>query len=100
MKGFRTLSLIEGVSLLVLLFIAMPAKYKFGFDAAVFYAGITHGVLFLIYMVASLGVSHKQGWSIVKWLGVFLAGVVPFGFLVVDRMLKPAPEQTPVPEAA
>ena len=28
---FRKLSLIEGLSLIVLLFIAMPAKYHFGY---------------------------------------------------------------------
>lgn len=90
MKSFRTLSLIEGLSLLALLFIAMPAKYQFGYDIAVFYAGITHGVLFLSYLVASLAVSHSQGWSILRWLMVFSAGVVPFGFIFVDRQLKPA----------
>ena len=32
LKTFRILSLIEGLSLLALLFIAMPAKYQFGYD--------------------------------------------------------------------
>ncbi len=92
MKAFRTLSLVEGVSLLILLFIAMPAKYQFGLDQAVFYAGITHGILFLAYLVATLAVSHSQGWSIIRWLMVFLAGVIPFGFIFVDRQLKNVPQ--------
>jgi len=88
MKSFRLISLIEGVSLLVLLFIAMPLKYKWGINEAVWYAGITHGTLFLIYLVMSLVTSHQQQWPVIKWLLIFLAGVLPFGFIVVDRKLK------------
>ncbi|MCF6219383.1 MAG: DUF3817 domain-containing protein [Gammaproteobacteria bacterium] len=88
MKIFRLISFVEGISLIVLLGVAMPLKYQFGIDSAVFYAGITHGTLFLIYMVASLSISHQQGWSIIKWLAIFLAGIFPFGFLIVDSVLK------------
>jgi len=88
MKSFRMISLIEGVSLLVLLFIAMPLKYKWGINEAVWYAGITHGTLFLIYLVMSLVTSHQQKWPVIKWLLIFLAGVLPFGFVLVDRKLK------------
>jgi integral membrane protein len=45
LKNFRILSLIEGLSLLVLLFVAMPAKYHFGFNDAVSYTGMAHGLL-------------------------------------------------------
>jgi integral membrane protein len=88
MKSFRLISLIEGISLLVLLFIAMPLKYKWGINEAVWYAGITHGTLFLIYLVMSLVTSHQQQWPVIKWLLIFLAGVFPFGFIMVDRKLK------------
>ena len=88
MKSFRLISLIEGISLLVLLFVAMPLKYKLGISEAVWYAGITHGVLFLTYMIMSLVTSHRQQWPIIKWLLIFLAGVLPFGFIVVDKKLK------------
>jgi len=88
MKSFRFISFIEGVSLLVLLFAAMPLKYKFGINEAVWYAGITHGMLFLTYLVMSLVTSHQQQWPVIKWLLIFLAGVLPFGFVVVDKKLK------------
>jgi integral membrane protein len=98
MNYFKLLSRIEGASLLVLLFIAMPAKYQFGISEVVFYAGITHGSLFLAYMAGSLAVSHHQNWSILRWLSVFLAGVIPFGFLVVDKKLQLWHiEESPVP---
>ncbi|MBL1261732.1 MAG: DUF3817 domain-containing protein [Thiotrichaceae bacterium] len=88
MKVFRLISLIEGISLLVLLFIAMPLKYQFGISEAVWYAGITHGMLFLTYMVMSLVTSHQQQWPVIKWLLIFLAGIVPLGFVAVDKKLK------------
>jgi hypothetical protein len=39
-------------------------------------------------MVMSLIVSHQRHWSILRWLMVFLAGVIPFACLLLDRMLK------------
>ncbi|HDP89297.1 MAG TPA: DUF3817 domain-containing protein [Thioalkalivibrio sp.] len=88
MKLFRLVSLIEGCSLLALLFVAMPLKYYAGMPEPVFYVGMTHGILFLLYAGMALGVSHLQGWSIGYWLLIFLLGVIPFGFLVVDHRLR------------
>ena len=87
LKAFRLLSLIEGLSLLTLLFIAMPAKYKFGHDF-VWPVGMTHGVLWLAYVVMSLGVSHVRRWSVPFWLLALLSSVVPFGFVFLDSRLK------------
>ncbi len=85
---FRLLALIEGVSLLVLVLIAMPMKYYLAQGWLVPWVGWTHGVLFLTYLVASLAVSHKLGWSIGLWLLSFLASVLPFGTFVLDLKLK------------
>lgn len=87
LKFFRTLSLIEGLSLISLLFIAMPAKYQFGYDF-VWQVGMTHGVLWLSYVALSLPVSHKQSWSIMFWMLVLLASVVPFACFCLDGKLK------------
>ena len=87
LKFFRLLSLIEGLSLITLLFIAMPAKYQFGHDF-VWPVGMTHGVLWLAYVVGSLLVSHLQRWSVWAWLLALLCSVIPFGFLLLDVRLK------------
>lgn len=87
LKSFRLLSLVEGLSLLVLLFVAMPAKYQFGHDF-VWPVGMTHGVLWLAYVLASLVVSHLRKWSVGAWLLALLSSVVPFGFVLLDRRLK------------
>jgi integral membrane protein len=88
MKFFRLLSVIEGVSLLTLLFVAIPLRTHFDMPEAVTYMGWTHGVLFLFYGATALVVSHQQGWSILRWLVMFLLGAVPFGFLYVDFQLR------------
>ena len=87
LKIFRTLSLIEGISLIALLFIAMPAKYQFGYDF-VWQVGMTHGLLWLAYVTLSLPVSHKQSWSVIFWMLVLLASIVPFACFFLDGKLK------------
>ena len=87
LKLFRTLGLVEGLSLLTLLFIAMPARYQFGYDF-VWQAGMTHGILWLAYVTLSMPVSHKQGWSIMFWMLVLLSSVTPFAVFFLDSRLK------------
>ncbi len=88
LKTFRALSLIEGLSLMTLLFVAMPARYYFGVSDLMFPVGMTHGILWLAYLVMSLTVSHKQGWSVAFWTMILLASVIPFACFVVDSKLK------------
>ena len=88
LKAFRVLSLIEGLSLVVLLFIAMPAKYHFGISGVVPIAGVTHGGLWLTYVVMSLIVSHQQKWSVGFWLTTLLVSVVPFACIWLESRLK------------
>lgn len=81
---FRFFSVLEGLSYLVILSVTLqiiPREY-------VFYLGMAHGILFLIYFVLSLVVSHKQEWSVVTWLLVLLAAIVPLAFLPVEVFLK------------
>ena len=86
----------------MLLFIAMPAKYKFGHDF-VFPVGMTHGVLWMVYVVASLVVSHLQRWSVLTWALSLLCSVLPFGFVLLDYKLRrdaAAASGAPVVDAA
>lgn len=87
LKFFRLLSLIEGLSLITLLFIAMPFRYQFGIDF-VWPVGMSHGVLWLLFFVGSLAVSHVRRWSVPVWLLSLLCSVLPFGFVYLDRRLK------------
>jgi len=85
---FRAVSIIEGCSFLFLLFVAMPLKYYYGMPEVVSVAGMIHGILFMAYMVLSLSMAQKYNWSLVYWVAVLFAGMLPFGFLLIDRRLK------------
>ncbi|WP_018872412.1 DUF3817 domain-containing protein [Thioalkalivibrio sp. ALJ16] len=88
MKLFRLISIAEGISLITLLFVAMPLRTWADMPLAVTWAGWVHGVLFLTYGGASLIASHLSGWPVWKWLLVLFLGVVPFGFLYVDYLIR------------
>ncbi len=81
---FRAISLAEGFSYLAILGVAMGVL---GRDY-VFHLGMTHGVLFMLYMVVSLVVAQKKGWSLAIWLPVFLASILPMAFVIVEWYLK------------
>lgn len=85
---FRKLGFIEGLSLIILLFVAMPAKYQFGAVDSIWQVGMTHGILWLAYFVVSLVVSHQQKWSVMFWFLVLMASVIPFACFFLDRKLK------------
>ena len=88
LKNFRLLAMIEGISLLILLFIAMPLKYYGGVTEAVPVVGMIHGLLFMAFVFFSLDVSHKLNWSILFWLLVFFSSIVPAGTFLMDLKLK------------
>jgi integral membrane protein len=85
---FRKIAFAEGISFLVLLFIAMPLKYLAGFPIMVTIAGSIHGILFVAFMVLAWEVrsENRFGWA---WYGkAFLASILPFGTFVMDRQWK------------
>lgn len=88
LKRFRIISLIEGISMIVLLFIAMPLKYGFDLPLMVKYVGWIHGILFMLYVVVLIPTSRKLGWTFVKTLMGLVASVLPFGPFLFDRKLK------------
>jgi integral membrane protein len=84
----RLVGIIEGLSFLVLLLIAMPLKYWADIPEAVMIVGSLHGALFVLYLLAILNV-----WIVDRWrFGlVVLAGAasfVPGGPFLLDRKLK------------
>ena len=81
---FRTSSICEGISYLVILCVSLGIVSR----EYVFFIGITHGALFLLYLFLSLIASHKQSWPVMDWLLVFLAAVVPFAFLLVEFFIR------------
>jgi integral membrane protein len=82
---FRKIAFAEGISFLVLLFIAMPLKYLAKLPMAVTVVGGLHGVLFVAFIVVVREVKreYKKSWG---WLGkALLASIIPFGTLWMDK---------------
>lgn len=84
----RLISLIEGVSFLVLLGVAMPLKYFAGIPEVVSVVGAAHGVLFILYALAAGALMLSLRWSPLWFIGAMIASVVPFGTFYIDARLK------------
>ena len=84
-RWFRKIAVAEGVSFLVLLFIAMPMKYLATLPIAVTIAGGLHGMLFIAFLIMMREVKNefKKGWG---WTAkALLASILPFGTIVMDK---------------
>ncbi|SDO19586.1 DUF3817 domain-containing protein [Alkalicoccus daliensis] len=84
---FRIMGLLEGASLIILLFVAMPFKYMLGISEAVSIAGALHGFLFIIYMMLTVYTTYKIRWSLKWFFGAVAAAFVPFGNFLLDRRI-------------
>ena len=87
-KTLRLVGLLEGISFLLLLFIAMPMKYMFDNPILVKYVGMGHGVLFIAFLVVLFVVCEKQKWSLKMFILGLIASILPFGPFVFDAKLK------------
>src|SRR5690606_39120090 len=90
--------LFEGISLLLLLFIAMPVKYMMDNHILVKYVGMGHGVLFVLFLVVLFAVCEKLKWSLSMFLVGLIASILPFGPFLFDIKLKKL--ELPVAEEA
>lgn len=84
----RIIGFLEGVSLLILIFIATPMKYYFHNPVGSRVMGPVHGGLFLLFVINTLGVGVERNWkfSRITWK-VLLACMVPFGTFYIDRQI-------------
>ena len=87
MKYFRIVAIAEGISFLILLFIAMPLKYFAELPKAVLYTGWVHGILFVAFCVLLLLVKIKYNWNFKRALIAFVASLLPFGTFVLDAKI-------------
>lgn len=86
--ALRRIALMEGVSFLVLLGIAMPMKYLAGMPMAVKIVGWAHGLLFVLFCAALWQTLNVTNWPLKRAALVFLAALLPFGPFVIDRRMR------------
>jgi integral membrane protein len=78
----------EGISFLLLLFVAMPIKYLGHNPTPVHWLGPIHGGLFLLYLASAVAVARVLNW---RWFHLVLAlaaSVVPFGPFVFEAWVR------------
>lgn len=83
-RFFKIIATLEGISLLLLLFIAMPLKYYFDTPEYVRPVGMAHGILFIAYIVLALMLKFEQDWPLKKLFIICIASVVPFGTFYIE----------------
>ncbi|MGE0614834.1 MAG: DUF3817 domain-containing protein [Bacteriovoracia bacterium] len=84
-SSFLWIGRMEGISLLLLFFLAMPLKYLAGEPAAVRWVGAIHGVLFLAYVFAAFNLSGARSWPGRLLLICMVLSSVPFGTFYFER---------------
>lgn len=84
-KSFKTIATLEGLSLLALLFFAMPMKYIFENPIYVKNIGMAHGVLFIAYIFLAILVKIHIKWNTKTFLLVCLASIIPFGTFYMEK---------------
>ncbi|MBT8244275.1 MAG: DUF3817 domain-containing protein [Winogradskyella sp.] len=82
---FRLIAFLEGVSYLLLLFVAVPIKYLYGDPQYVKLLGMPHGLLFLAYVVLAIWLRPDIKWNQKDFLIVLVASIIPFGTFYVEK---------------
>jgi len=81
----RLIAFIEGVSFLILLFVAMPLKYFFEQPQAVRTVGSIHGGLFVAYVILVFLTMRELKWNWAKTGLLILISFIPFGNFYADQ---------------
>lgn len=84
LKIFRLISALEGLSYIVILSVSIGILSR----DYVYNLGMIHGLLFTLYLLLSLQVSHKYKLPLIHWLLLFTASLVPFAFIPAELFLK------------
>ena len=84
-KIFRIISFLEGVSYLLLVFVAVPIKYILGDQSYVKLLGMPHGILFVFYISIAFLMRLSVNWTNRIFLIILIASLIPFGTFYIDR---------------
>ncbi len=88
MQILRIAGLVEAVSYMLLVGIAMPLKHIWGKPEYVRVIGMIHGGLFVIFCAALMWAFVAAKWTVGRSALVFGASLLPFGPFVLDGRMK------------
>jgi integral membrane protein len=87
LKKFKLINKIEGISFLILLFIAMPLKYSFGYPIATKVVGMAHGILVFAFIYQIIEAKKEAGLTL-KEIGIYsILSLIPFGSFYTDKLV-------------
>ena len=87
-KLFAKISFWEGISFVILVFVAMPLKYGLDMPLMVRIVGMAHGILFVGYILQLAYIASFKVWSF-KTLAIYALGsLVPFMAFWVEKDVK------------
>lgn len=84
LNTFRIIAFLEGVSYLLLLFVAVPVKYLMDDPQYVKMLGMPHGLLFILYITLAMLLRSEFKWNTKNFGAVLLASIIPFGTFYID----------------
>lgn len=92
---FAALAWLEGLSLFVLVPVGVPLRRLTGvsLDGGTGVLGWSHGVLFVLYLVALFSAGRILGWSRARRALGVVAALVPVGTFVFERRVQPGKER-------
>ena len=76
---------LEGISVLLLYFVAMPMKYFLDMPELIRPVGMAHGALFVLYVMLVLIVGVQRKWSILAILVSWFLSLLPFGTFYAEK---------------
>ena len=98
---FRVVSILEGLSYILLLFFAVPIKYLIGNEFYVKFLGLPHGILFILYIVMASTIQLRKislkktysfkfynlkfTWKAITFCFILLCSLIPFGTFYIDK---------------
>ena len=84
----RLIGFLEGLSLLVLVFVAVPMKYMFNNPGLSKSLGPVHGAFFILFIINTLSVGIEQNWKFktTTWK-ILVASFIPFGTFYIDQKI-------------
>ncbi len=83
---FRVISWLEGISYILLLFIATPIKYVSNNPNYVKLLGQPHGILFILYIIIAYILKNRLKWSNQTFIKVCILSILPLGTFLQDNI--------------
>jgi len=80
----RAVAFMEGITLLLLIFVTMPLKYLINIHGPNLIIGGLHGGLFIAYVGLVIWSKFKYKWSILTTLLALVASIIPYGTFLAD----------------